>query len=173
LKPGPPLFRRWLKFNAVGAIGIVVQLAALAILKSLLHLNYLAATGLAVEAAVLHNFVWHERWTWKGEPRGSALGRLLRFHVSNGAVSMAVNLVLMRLLVGRFGIRLLAANLIAIAAGSLANFFLSEWFVFGDAAGSRYNKKPCRCGPAWKPTFFLRNSAPPGKPKSLPASRRS
>ena len=48
----------WLKFNTVGAIGIGVQLAALAALKSGLELNYLLATGLAVEAAVLHNFVW-------------------------------------------------------------------------------------------------------------------
>ncbi|HLW86445.1 MAG TPA: GtrA family protein [Candidatus Sulfotelmatobacter sp.] len=55
---------RWCKFNLVGAIGILVQFAALFLLKSALHLNYLAATGLAVEAAVVHNFVWHERFTW-------------------------------------------------------------------------------------------------------------
>ena len=58
MNPGGAL-RRWLKFNAVGAIGIVVQLAALAVLKGLLRLPYLTATALAVETAVLHNFVWH------------------------------------------------------------------------------------------------------------------
>jgi putative flippase GtrA len=55
---------RWLKFNAVGAIGIGVQLAVLVGLKSGLHLSYLLATALAVEAAVVHNFLWHERYTW-------------------------------------------------------------------------------------------------------------
>jgi putative flippase GtrA len=55
---------RWGKFNLVGAIGILVQFAALFFLKGVLHLNYLAATALAVEIAVVHNFVWHERYTW-------------------------------------------------------------------------------------------------------------
>jgi putative flippase GtrA len=57
-------FLRWWKFNFVGGIGIAVQFAALFLLKSVLHLNYLAATALAVEIAVLHNFCWHERFTW-------------------------------------------------------------------------------------------------------------
>ncbi len=55
---------RWCKFNLVGVIGILVQFAALFFLKSVMHCNYLAATALAVEAAVVHNFVWHERYTW-------------------------------------------------------------------------------------------------------------
>jgi len=55
---------RWGKFNLVGAIGIFVQFAALFFLKSVAHFNYLAATALAVEIAVVHNFVWHERYTW-------------------------------------------------------------------------------------------------------------
>ena len=40
--------RRWLKFNLVGAIGILVQLAVLAILNGILELDYLPATALAV-----------------------------------------------------------------------------------------------------------------------------
>jgi len=40
---------RWLKFNAVGAMGIAVQLAALALFKSGLHMDYLLATAAAVE----------------------------------------------------------------------------------------------------------------------------
>jgi hypothetical protein len=41
--------------------GVGVQLAVLAAMKSVQHLNYLLATALAVEAAVIHNFLWHER----------------------------------------------------------------------------------------------------------------
>ena len=131
--------RRWLKFNAVGAIGIGVQLAALAILKGLLRLPYLTATALAVEAAVLHNFVWHERWTWKDRRQagGSVLSRLVRFHLGNGLVSIAVNLVAMRLLVGRLHMQYLIANTLAIAAGSLANFFISDLLVFRRARNGK------------------------------------
>jgi putative flippase GtrA len=125
------LARRWLKFNLVGAAGIVVQLGCLAIFRR--WMNYLAATALAVEIAVLHNFVWHERFTWKDRPGGrrERLGRLVRFHLGNGAVSLLGNLGLMWLMVTRFHMkRLLVANGIAIAICSLLNFAISEWFVF-------------------------------------------
>ena len=122
---------RWLKFNAVGAIGILVQLAALAILKSLLHVQYLIATALAVELAVLHNFIWHERWTWKDRTGGpGTFGRLLRFNLSTGALSIVSNLVLMRVFVGAMHLPLLPANLLSIAMTALANFVVSEAWVF-------------------------------------------
>jgi len=125
--------RRWLKFNLVGAIGIVVQLAVLGALTSILRLGYLPATALAVEAAVLHNFLWHERFTWSDRAsvtRRQALGRLLRFNLTTGAISIAGNLLLMRLLVGQAHLPALAANLISIALCSLANFLVSEYVVF-------------------------------------------
>jgi len=54
---------RLFRFSLVGAIGIAVQLGMLAALVAM-KMNYLLATGLAVEAAVLHNFLWHQRYTW-------------------------------------------------------------------------------------------------------------
>lgn len=124
---------RWLKFNFVGGIGIGVQLAALAVFRSLVHLDYLVATALAVETAVLHNFLWHERFTWAD--RGTSgltrsLIRLAKFNASNGAVSILGNLLLMRLLVGELRLNYIAANLIAISVCSLLNFLLSDRFVF-------------------------------------------
>jgi putative flippase GtrA len=127
------LLGRWLKFHLVGAIGIGVKLAALALLVSGLKLNYLVATAAAVETAVLHNFVWHERYTWRGRPSGhrrDLLLRLLRFHLSNGLVSLAGNLALMRLLVGTLHLQYMVANVATIVACGLLNFALGEWFVF-------------------------------------------
>jgi putative flippase GtrA len=113
-------------------MGIVVQTAALALFKGALGMPLMAATALAVEAAVLHNFVWHERWTWKDRTvshRG-AVGRLARFNLSNGLISIAVNLLFMRLLAVRFHFPYMAANFIGIAAGSLANYLASDKLVF-------------------------------------------
>ena len=125
---------RFAKFHAVGAIGIVVQLAALALFKSGFGLNSVLATGLAVETAVLHNFVWHERWTWKSEngPRPwGEIGRLIwRFHLGAGGVSLLTNMGLTGLLAEVFHIHYLIANLIAIACAGLLNFFLNEFLVF-------------------------------------------
>ena len=134
---GCRLTLRWLKFNAVGALGIIVQLAVLLSVKSGLHFSYLLATALAVEAAVIHNFLWHERYTWADRVQPSwskSLPRLLRFNLTTGAVSLAGNLALMKLLVGFGHINYLVANGVAIALCSLANFLISEEWVFGKAA---------------------------------------
>ncbi len=128
-----PLAVRWIKFNAVGGLGIVVQMGAFALLISVFHLNYLAATALAVETAVLHNFVWHERYTWKHLPKGAprdVVLRMLRFHAGNGAISILGNLALMRLFVGGLHMRHYLASMLAIALCALLNFAASEWFVF-------------------------------------------
>jgi putative flippase GtrA len=58
----------------VGGIGVVVQFATLFLLKSVLHFNYLVATAIAVELAVVHNFVWHERFTWGDRTRMGTSG---------------------------------------------------------------------------------------------------
>jgi putative flippase GtrA len=131
------LATRWLKFNAVGAMGIVVQFACFGLLFSLCQLNYIAATALAVETAVLHNFVWHERFTWKervgrkaGGMRRQIVLRLLRFHAGNGLVSILGNMALMHALVGGMHLNHYLATGISIATCSLLNFAVSEWLVF-------------------------------------------
>ncbi len=123
---------RTAKFALVGAIGIAVQLAVLEALTAL-GCNYMWATGLAVEAAVLNNFLCHQRFTWRdrGEPRLKQTStRLLRFHLSNGAISILGSLMLMRWLVGSLGMSVLIANLLTIAACSVGNFLASDRWVF-------------------------------------------
>lgn len=134
---------RWLKFNLVGAIGIGVQLLALATLRSALQLEYLAATALAVEAAVIHNFVWHERFTWADRASVSlrqSLWRLLKFNCTTGAVSIGGNLLLMRALVGEWHLHYLPANVVTIVCCSLLNFVISDCMVFRrEGAQTRFN----------------------------------
>src|SRR4051812_6766077 len=122
---------RFLRFNGVGVIGFVVQLAVLTVLVHL-GVHYLVATAAAIEAAVLHNFLWHERWTWRDRPATgrTRLRRLWHFHVANGLVSQAGNLALMWVLVDRGGVGPLAANAVAVVVCGLLNFLASERFVF-------------------------------------------
>jgi dolichol-phosphate mannosyltransferase len=125
-----------MKFNLVGALGIAVQLGVLWMLIGL-GLHYMLATMLAVESAVLHNFVWHERFTWAdrtGKRRWEIAGRLFRFSLTTGAVSIGGNLVLMRLMVGEAHFRPVLANLVSVAGCSLLNFLVSDRWVFRAAA---------------------------------------
>jgi putative flippase GtrA len=128
------VFRRWLKFNLVGVLGAIVQLAVLEALTRGLKLQYLWATAMAVETALLHNFIWHEVFTWRGvglaESLGERLWRLVRFNLANGMVSLLGNLLLMWVFAGLFKWPYLIANLVAICACALLNFYLSERHIF-------------------------------------------
>jgi dolichol-phosphate mannosyltransferase len=117
----------------VGLMGMCVQLVALALLTSGLGMNYLTATVVAVESAVIHNFVWHERWTWlerTSQTDGGTLGRLIRFHLANGAISIGGNVLLMWLLVSRLHMHYFIANIMAIASCAILNFLASDRLVF-------------------------------------------
>ena len=124
--------RRWIVFNLVGFTGVVVQLASMTWLL-IWGIHYLIATTLAVEAAILNNFIWHERWTWEDRPAGGINGRVvrfLRFNLTVGVVSIAQNLFLMTFLVEYFALHYLTGSLLAIAMCSLTNFLLSDFLVF-------------------------------------------
>ena len=150
-REGAAQMRRWMAFNLVGALGVLIQLSTLAVLTGWLGLHYLVATGLAVEAAVLHNFLWHEHWTWSdrsGQDKEGMWKRLVRFHLANGALSIGGNLILMRLLVGSCSMNYAVANILTIAVCSLLNFLASDRFVFqrtlrkAEARGFRSQRLP-------------------------------
>jgi len=128
---------RWLKFNAVGAMGVLVQLAALTLLVRIAGFPVVLGTGLAVETAIVHNFAWHRGWTWadrEGPGRAhrliKALGVLFRFNISTGMVSLVGNMLLMHLLLRTTRLGLLTSNLVTIAMCSFVNFVVSDRFVF-------------------------------------------
>lgn len=120
------------RFSLVGAIGIVVQLATLALLRRA-GVDYLTATVMAVEITILHNFIWHERFTWVDRTRVSPrdwLRRLVSFNLTNGGISLLGNVVLMRWLVGEVHLPVVPANLLAITGCWVLNFVVSDRVVF-------------------------------------------
>jgi len=125
----------WIKFNIVGVVGFALQSGALFVLtQTTLHVTYLVATALAVELAVLHNFVWHQRWTWKDRPAANmleSLCRLAKFNVTNGLVSLVGNVAFMAILVGRLALPITGANLISVGVCSICNFVLADRIAFG------------------------------------------
>ena len=128
---------RWVKFSLVGAIGIAVQLGMLVFLTIVFRVAYMLATGLAVESAVLHNFVWHELFTWADRSSRrwrDVSSRLLRFNVTTGTISIGGNLLLVRLLVGHMHVDALIANLMGVVGCSVGNFVVNDRWVFRNAA---------------------------------------
>ena len=127
------LAARFGRFNLVGILGAIVQLAALSILTKCFRLSTIAATPIAIEIAVLHNLTWHERFTWRAGPceGGRQIAkRAWRFHASSGVVSLAGNLGLMYFLVERLKAPALPSAVIAILTCSMVNFWLADRWVW-------------------------------------------
>ena len=123
---------RWLKFNAVGAVGILVRAGMLALFVDVLGMHYLLATGLAVEVTVFHNFCFHCKWTWRDRRPGGAEAVIafLRFNLTNGLISLGGSALVVWIMTGLFGFDPLLAGLAALVPCGLANFFLTDRLVF-------------------------------------------
>ena len=126
-------------FTLVGLAGYIVQTGVLWLFVGGYGWAVVPATLVATEAAVLHNFFWHLRWTWADRPAGprEAAARLLRFNVSNGGFSLVGGAAIMALLADVLGVHYLAANLVAVLVVSIVNFLASDRFVFTTAAAGR------------------------------------
>ena len=118
-------------FASVGFLGLLLQTLLLHLLTTFAGWPIAPAIAVAVEAAVLHNFLWHERWTWRDRSdRSGALARLARFHLSNGAGSLLGHLVLTTAAVDLAGLAPVPASLAVVAIVGAGNFVASDRWVF-------------------------------------------
>ena len=124
---------RLVRFSMAGVAGFAVQVAALAFLVSVTNMHYLVATILAVEAAILINFVWHDRWTWRDRPpvtEAERWRRLARFNAMTGLTSIAGSVMVTAALVEMLSMSPIAANIISVIALGTVNFAGANTLVF-------------------------------------------
>ena len=123
--------RRWGIFNAVGTGGFVLQLATIALLTRRFGWSAAAATAAGIEVAFLHNFLGHTHWTWRDYPLRTAsewLNRWWRYQAAKTA-SIVANIGMTTALVTLAGFPIELANVIAVGACAIPNFFIAEWLV--------------------------------------------
>ena len=128
-----PLTGRCGKFLLTGFMGFVCQIAALWLLVSVAALHYIGATIIAVEIAIIMNYLGHEQWTWKDRPaatRQERWSRLARFNAMTGLTSIAGSLVITALLVETIGISPVIANIMSVMMLGLINFVGADALVF-------------------------------------------
>jgi dolichol-phosphate mannosyltransferase len=123
---------RFVRFNAVGGLGIVVQLTVIWFLTGVTQTPVALATALGVAAAVVNNFVWHRQWTWRDrlDDSGSTSAAFARFALANGMVSLIGNVAVMSALEQTTSLHPVPANLIAIGICGVANYFVGDRLVF-------------------------------------------
>ncbi|HEY7285008.1 MAG TPA: GtrA family protein [Vicinamibacterales bacterium] len=129
------------RFVIVGALGFVVQLVVFGAL-SRLGMSWFAATVVAVESAIVHNFVWHRSWTWQDrvnrDDTAAWLVSFLKFNAGTAVTSIAGNVGVMAIILATTPLEPIIANVIAVAVMSAANFLLADRWVF--------DGKPAACG---------------------------
>ena len=117
----PAMTPRWGRFLAIGLLGFLLQLGTLGWLTRRAGWPWLAATLVSVELAIVHNFLWHVRWTWRDRPDARLAG-FVRFQLTNGMSSLAGNAALMTLFTGVLGMPPLPANALAVLVMSVGEF---------------------------------------------------
>jgi putative flippase GtrA len=126
--------RRFVAFATVGVVGFFVQVSSLVVFVSVTRWQLLVATAASVAVAALHNFVWHERWTWADRTRDSRGWpmRLVRFGATNGVASLAGNVGFVSLYSFAFHAPPLVATVLAVISMTALNFVLADRLVFGE-----------------------------------------
>jgi putative flippase GtrA len=127
---------RFLRFSMAGATGFITQISLVALLVNLAHVQYLLATVIAVEVAIIVNYLWHEHYTWRDRVAGGtgAIGRFARFNLLTGLTSIAGSLVITAFLVEYATLSPMAANVVSVAVLSVVNFIGAGTLVFRSSA---------------------------------------
>lgn len=116
------------KFLVVGGLGTLVNTAILVILYHYAHLALVAASALATELAIAHNFLWNNYWTFGR--RGVSLSRFARFNVVSLA-GQCITVATLWVLVQHAGLHYIVANMAGIGLALVWNFTVNVRWTWG------------------------------------------
>lgn len=116
-------------FGAVGASGVLPNLATMWLLVSVLHLHYLPAAIVATEVAVGWNFVLVDLVLYRGRRGRTLTARLARFLLLNNA-DLVVRLPALAVLVSWLHVNELVANVVTIAAAFALRFAVTDRLIY-------------------------------------------
>ena len=119
-------------FGAVGASGVLPNLAVMWLLFDHWHLHYLPAAVVATEVAICWNFVLVDLVVFRSRRERHWTGRFARFVVLNN-LDLAVRLPLLALLVSWAGVNELVANLVTLALAFGLRFGVTDRFIYRPA----------------------------------------
>jgi dolichol-phosphate mannosyltransferase len=126
---------RLLKFSAVGATGVAVNMTALYALTEYARIPYFVGSLVAIELSILSNFWMNLLWTWRDRSEsGTFWTKIWRYHVGAGATAFLGNYLILIGLTEWFGVNYLLSNLIGIGVGTLSNYVINDVWTFGREA---------------------------------------
>jgi putative flippase GtrA len=120
------------RFTAVGAAGLVVNQGLFWLLASEAHVNYLVAAVLATLGSTTFNFAGIESWVFRGRgrPGGSGVARRFIAYAGVNGASLVLRLPALALITFALHGNYVWANLITLAALTVARFALSDRLIW-------------------------------------------
>ncbi len=120
---------RLLRFSAVGLTGVFVDMLVLYLLSDVVGWKLTRSKIISSELAIINNFLWNDSWTFgdisSQQPgKRQRLKRLLKFNTVC-LTGLVLNVLLLNLIYNFVVPNKYAANLIAIAAVTIWNFWLN------------------------------------------------
>lgn len=120
---------RFLKFCLVGASGVIVNTVILFCLKEFINAPLITASFVAIECAILSNFLLNNHWTFDTQS-GSPYYRFAKFNVVC-LLGLGINMAILVMLTN-VGLYYLIANLVGILAATGWNYLSSRLFVWNN-----------------------------------------
>lgn len=117
-------------FALVGASGVLPNLAMVALLTAL-GLHYVLAAALAVQVAIVWNFVGAELIIFRDRRVGKLWHRAVRYHILSNTDLLRLPFV--ALLVGEFGVSVLLATALTLVGAVALRYSLAARLVYGVA----------------------------------------
>jgi len=124
---------RLIKFSIVGVIGAGINTGFLWVLTDVARLYYLFSSVVAIEIAILMQFLMNDRWTFKETKTQHVEQFIKRVFKSNvwRSGGLAVNIGVLYLLTEYMGVYYLLSNIVGIICAFLLNYILESRLTWG------------------------------------------
>jgi dolichol-phosphate mannosyltransferase len=124
---------RFLKFCLVGASGVLVNMFFFWLFYRKLGIFSLISSFLAIQIAILNNFLWNDKWTWREKRKPGVrqfFVRLGKFTLSSNLTSASANLLGVWVFLNLLGWNYLISNLLGIGSGVSSNFLANHYWTY-------------------------------------------
>ena len=126
-------FLRLIKFSIVGVIGAGINTGFLWLFTDVAGLYYLCSSVIAIEIAIIMQFLMNDRWTFKEQKTLHAaqfMKRILKSNVWRSG-GLAVNIGVLYFLTEHLGVYYLLSNIVGIICAFLLNYLFESRLTWG------------------------------------------
>lgn len=127
------LLKRILSFQFIGWIGTAVNLAVLWLCYDVLDWPLLVSGALAIEVAIIHNFVWYYFWTWNDRvvyTLRDFLTLFVRYNIFTAAIDFFIRLGILWVLTEYFGIHYIISDIAGMFIAPLLKYITNDAYIF-------------------------------------------